>query len=262
MRRWGVSVAVLAALAAGAHAASVSSPSGGTPPAPTRWVTDEPGFLTPATREALDGRLEAYERATGHQVIVWIGRTLGGDALEPWAARAFKAWGIGRKGQDDGAALFIFTDDRKARIEVGYGLEDKLPDIEAARIMRDELTARLRAGDRDGGVTGAVGAMLKAIGGEVNAPPQPARPQEEVRGLGLGQLIVIIFLAIIVLGFLGTHPTLAAYLLASMVSGGRRGGGGWSGGGFSGGSGGFSGGGGGFSGGGGSSGGGGASGSW
>jgi uncharacterized protein len=236
--------------------AALAAPTSGIPPAPTRWVTDEPGFLSTVTREALNLRLESFEAATGHQVIVWIGRTIGNETLETWAARTFTSWGIGRKGKDDGVALFILTDDRKARIEVGYGLEGQLPDIEAARIIRDELTARLRAGDPNGGVTAAVDGMLAAIGGEKPGGRQPVAPQ--TRQLGWGELLFLGVLGLFVLGFLITHPTLAVYLLTSLLSGGGRRGGGF--GGFGGGGGG--GGGGGFTGGGGRSGGGGASGSW
>jgi uncharacterized protein len=79
-------LAVLAVLAAGAPI----------PPAPTRWATDEAAFLTPSARGALDARLEGYERATGHQVVVWIGKTIEGAALDDWAVRTFAAWKLGR----------------------------------------------------------------------------------------------------------------------------------------------------------------------
>ena len=122
-------IAVLATLAA-------------TPPTPTRWVEDHAGFVSPAAREALDARLEAYEHATGHQVVVWIGKTLDGASLADWAVRTFEAWKVGRKGFDDGIAMFLFGDDRTIDIEVGYGLEDKVPDAAASRIIRDVMAPR------------------------------------------------------------------------------------------------------------------------
>src|SRR6185436_6730597 len=106
-----------------------------TPPAPSRWVEDHAAFITPETRALLDARLEGYERATGHPVIVWIDKTLFGQALDDWAVQTFAAWKIGRKGVDDGIAMFIFADDRAIDIEVGYGLEDKVPDAIASRII-------------------------------------------------------------------------------------------------------------------------------
>ena len=235
---------------------AVAAPA--TPPAPTRWVEDHAGFLTPATRDALDARLESYQQATGHQVVVWIGDTIGGADLAEWAVRTFAAWKVGRKGIDDGIVMFVLAQDRKIDIEVGYGLEDKVPDAIASRIIRDVMTPKLRAGDKDGAVTDGVNALLTAIEGKpwaggpavtTNAPP-PRGPT--TWQLVLGGLALLAFLI-----FAITHPRMAMFWLWTIMSGGR--GGGWGGGGGFGG--GF-GGGGGFSGGGGSSGGGGARGGW
>ena len=202
--------------------------------------------MSAGTREALDHRLEAYQRETGHQVIVWIGTSIGGEALEPWAVKTFEAWGIGRKGQDDGVAIFILTQDRKVKIEVGYGLEGQLTDLVSGRIIREELAPRMRAGDGDGAVTAAVAGVLRALGGEHGAAPEVA-PQG--RPLSKWQLVGMAIGGVLLLLFLITHPRAAMWMLFTLASSGRRGGG-WSGGS------------GGFSGGGGRSGGGGASGSW
>src|SRR5262245_26153195 len=93
------------------------------PPAPARWVTDTVGFMSADAVRSLDSQLESYERSSGHQLLVYIDKTTGGVPIEDWAVKAFQAWKIGRKGLDDGLALFIMTDDRRLRIEVGYGLE-------------------------------------------------------------------------------------------------------------------------------------------
>ncbi|HUJ59036.1 MAG TPA: TPM domain-containing protein [Kofleriaceae bacterium] len=213
------------------------------PPAPTRWVEDHAAFLSPATRGALDARLEAYDRATGHQVIVWIGRSLDGAPLDDWAASTFAAWKIGRKGIDDGVAVFILADDRAIDIEVGYGLEDRVPDAIASRIIRDVMAPRLRAGDRDGAVTSGVDALLGAIEGKPWAGPPPA----VAPSLPLWEWIAIAIGVVLALAFAITHPRLALWMLATTLGrggGSSRGGRG------------------GFSGGGGRSGGGGARGSW
>ncbi|HEX5752122.1 MAG TPA: TPM domain-containing protein [Archangium sp.] len=220
------------------------------PPAPARWVTDTVGFLSEPTRRALDARLERYERDTGRQVIVWIGESTGDVPLEEWAARTFEAWGIGGKGRDDGAALFVFAKDRRLRIEVGYGLEPVVPDAIASRLIQQEATPRLRAGDPDGAVSATVGALLGALGGETSPPPAAPPVRPSLPALGTGQLILFGVLGLLLLVFLVTHPRMALFLLFQIMSssgsgGGRRGGGG-----------------GGFRGGGGRSGGGGASGSW
>lgn len=223
------------------------------PPAPTRWVTDNAGFLSASTRAQLDARLQKYQRDTGRQVVVWIGRTLGDNTtVEEWAVRTFEAWGIGKQGKDDGVAVFIFAGDRKLRIEVGYGLEGDLPDVIANRIIQEAAVPRLRAGDPDGAVVATVDSLLRTLGGETSPPPAPApvrRPsQPEV---GIGQLVLYGIIGVVLLILFITNPRLAFFLLWSLMSsgGGHRGGGGFGGGG-------------GFRGGGGRSGGGGASGSW
>src|SRR5262245_14287220 len=112
---------VAVATAVAAQTPSGQAPSTATPPSPARLVTDGAGFLSPATREELDQRLERYARDTGHQVLLWIGQTTGGEPIESWAVRAFAAWRVGRQGMDDGVAVFILAADRRVRIEVGYG---------------------------------------------------------------------------------------------------------------------------------------------
>ena len=235
-----------------------------TPPSPTRFVTDGAGFLSAPAQAELEQRLERYQRDTGHQVLLWIGQTTGGEPIEPWAVRAFAAWKVGRKGLDDGIAIFILAADRRVRIEVGYGLEDRVPDAVASRIIGDQLIPRLRAGDRDGAARAAVAGVLDAVGGETGAPRDAAPTRAAPREISLGRLIVFGLIGILVLGFIITNPRLALMLLMTLDSNRSRGGG-WGGGGFGGGGGNWGGGGfggGGFSGGGGRSGGGGASGSW
>jgi len=215
--------------------------------------------MSPDAANALNGRLEDYERSTGHQLIVYIGQTTGDAPIDDWAVRAFKNWKVGRKGIDDGLVLFIMAADRKLRFEVGYGLEPVVPDAIASRVIQDVIVPRIQAGDRDGAVTSGMDAVMTVIGG--GGVPQRARRNDGGRPLTWGQMIVFGVVGLIILFVLATNPSLAIYLLASILSGGggRRGRDGFGGGGFGGGG---WGGGGGFSGGGGRSGGGGASGSW
>lgn len=238
---------LVAGFALAALSASATAPAAiPTPDAPARWVTDHAGFLSPAFAGELDQRLGAYAAGTGHQLLVYIDHTTGGDPIEDWGARAFQHWRVGRKGIDDGVVLFIFSDDHHLRIEVGYGLEAVLPDALASRIINDRMVPLIRAGDRDGAVRSGVDALIATVGappGQGAGAPAPIPTWKLV----MGGLVLLLLL-----GFVLTHPGLAWLMLMSIGSG--RGGGG--GGGFSGG------GGGGFSGGGGSSGGGGASGSW
>jgi uncharacterized protein len=218
------------------------------PPPPARWVTDTANFMSSRAASSLDSSLAAYQQSTGHQLIVYIGKTTGDAPIEDWAVRAFQQWRVGRKGIDDGLVLFIMAADRKLRIEVGYGLEGQVPDAIASRVINDVIVPRIQAGDRDGAVMAGMDAVMTVIGGGTlpvrRGRRAPAPPT-------LAQLIFYAIIGIVILCILVTHPSLAMYLLFSILSGGGRRGGGsddWGGGGFSGG--------------GGRSGGGGASGSW
>jgi len=195
---------------------------------------------------SLNARLDAYEQATGHQLIVYIAPTTGDAPIEDWAVRAFAKWKVGRKGLDDGLALFIMSQDHKMRIEVGYGLEAVVPDAIASRVINEVMAPRIQAGHPDDAVTAAIDSLTAVIGGQGAAvPPTPAPAQSTPPTIF--QWIVYSIAGILVLGFAITHPALAFYFLANIMSASSGGGGG---------------GGGGFGGGGGRSGGGGASGSW
>jgi uncharacterized protein len=245
------------------------------PPAPTQYVTDTAGFLSPAVVDRLNARLRDYEQQTQHQVIVYIGATTGDVPIEDWANRAFEKWGVGRKDLDDGLALFIMAKDRRLRIEVGIGLEPDVGDLRSKRIIDEVIVPRIRAGDNAGAVEAGIEALIQLIQSPQAATGAESRARES-RRIAPGQFILIGILAVIVLGALATSPAMVIWMLLSVLSGGnrrrgRRGGGGnwgggfgggFGGGGWGGGGGGWSGGGGGFSGGGGMSGGGGASGSW
>ena len=218
------------------------------PKSPDRWVTDKAGFLSVPAAAALDSTLEDFERSTGRQVLVYIDGTTGGIPLEDWASRAFQAWKVGRKGLDDGLAVFIMAADRKIRIEVGYGLEALVPDITAGRIINDIMVPAIRNGENDKAVRDGVSALLGVISGEPGAAGAGETGARTTRRLSTGEKILagaaILFFLILFI----TNPSLALWLLFSLLSGGRGGGGGSGRGSFSGG--------------GGRSGGGGASGSW
>jgi uncharacterized protein len=219
------------------------------PEAPTQWVTDTANFLSPAAVSTLNERLRQYEKTTGHQVIVYIAPTTGNTPIEDWAVRAFAKWKVGRKGLNDGLALFIMPQDRRLRIEVGYGLEPIVPDAIASRVINEVMVPRIQAGQRDEAVTAGIDSLIKVIDKEPGAFPIPRpRPTEEPNPMSGFQLAFYGFLGILFLGLFITNPRLALFFLASILSGGRggyRGGGGYS-----------------WGGGGGRSGGGGASGSW
>jgi uncharacterized protein len=147
------------------------------PPTPDHYVTDNAGVLSSDTRASVEKQLHAYEAATGHQVVVWIGQTTGDVPLETWTGETADHWKIGRRGHDDGAVLFLFMQDHKVRIEVGYGLESSLTDADSHRIISDVIVPRMKAGDPNGAVSSGVAAMLTTISPEykgVTPPPEEA----------------------------------------------------------------------------------------
>ncbi|HVV16910.1 MAG TPA: TPM domain-containing protein [Polyangia bacterium] len=224
-------------------------------------MTDRAGFLAQATVADLDGKLDAYARATGHQVLVYIDHTTGGVPIEDWAVKAFEHWRVGRKGIDDGLVLFVFSDDHRVRIEVGYGLEPVMTDAMSSIIIRNAILPKFKAGDFDGGVEAGTDAIIQQLSldrGVAIQKAQAAAQQTDDSGAGHRLPFPVIILIIIFI-FLFSRGWLPWFLLGSIFGGGGRGGGwggGSDGGGWSGG------GGGGFSGGGGGFGGGGASGGW
>lgn len=283
-------VALAAACLLGAAASFSQVP---VPPLKAR-VTDLTATLSADQRATLEQKLAALEARKGSQVAVLLVPTVQPEAVEQYALRVAESWKLGRKGVDDGAVLVIAKNDRKLRIEVGYGLEGAIPDAIAKRIIDEEILPRFKGGDFYGGITAGVDRIARLIEGET-MPPPPKRSAP--RGSGwdpgtlfigfiilamLSQLLHSLFGRLVGSGVAGVAAGILGYVLAGLaVAGivgviafvislfidlaGRSGrgwsSGGWSGGGWSSGGGGF-GGGGGFSGGGGGFGGGGASGSW
>ena len=261
----------------------------------TGRVVDKTATLSSSDIASLDRTLKDFEARKGSQVAVLIVPTTQPETIEQYSLRVAEAWKIGRKKIDDGAILVVAKDDRKLRIEVGYGLEGALTDVTAKRIIDEAITPKFRSGDFAGGISDGVNRILRVIDGE--PLPAPAQRRQDsgllsqldpfnpflivavivvggiLRGLlgrlfgslATGGLVAALFWFIAASLALSVIGGIIAFIVtligdAMMSSGGVGRGGGWvgSGGGFSG----SSSSGGGFSGGGGSFGGGGASGSW
>lgn len=181
------------------------------PPAPDRWLTDRVGLISPAARERLDLRLEGFERATGHQLLVWIDQTTGGEPIEVFAERAFKAWKPGRSGLDDGVVLFVFAGDRTVRLEVGYGLEPVLTDAVCSRILSERVAPLLQTGDAEGALTEGVEAVITALGGAPAPPPVEPRELTTAEWVALGIALVGFLVLLIV------RPDLALRLISVLL---------------------------------------------
>jgi uncharacterized protein len=262
----------------------------------TRHVTDLTDTLTAQQVDQLDAQLVALEKAKGAQLTVLMVDSTAEQDIDSYSLAVAEANKVGRKGVDDGVLLLVAKNDRRVRIEVGYGLEGAIPDAATARIIREYIAPKFRGNDYFGGISDAVGALTQLINGEALPPPVQGSPGNErsggpglQNGLMIG-VFVALFLrsmlgraaawvraplgAVLVGGLLWLLISMGAGIIGALVGGvlmllpggaGRSiGGGGWGGfggGGWGGGGGGL-GGGGGFSGGGGGFGGGGASGSW
>ncbi len=164
------------------------------PPTPNHFVTDNTGALSESARASIENELHAYETATGHQVIVWIGQSTGDTPLETYTGDAAHEWRVGRRGKDDGAILFLFMGDHKVRIEVGYGLEGSLTDADSSRIIRDDIVPRMKAGDTDGAVSAGVAAMLKTITPDYSGVTPP--PAQSSSGSGGGTALPVAVFAL------------------------------------------------------------------
>ena len=265
-----------------------------------RHVTDLTGTLTPQQVDQLDAQLVALEKAKGAQLVVLMVPTTQPQEIAEYSLAVAEANKIGRKGTDDGLLLLVAKNDRRVRIEVGYGLEGAIPDAATARIIREYIAPKFRVNDYYGGINDALGALTQLVNGEALPPPVESGHRER-RGIDFGHILLIgVFVAFFLRGIFGRSAiwlrtplgaaltggllwllaaSLGAGIMGALIGGvlmllpagagrsigggGWGGFGGWGGGGFGGGGGSFGGGGGGgFSGGGGSFGGGGSSGSW
>ena len=136
------------------------------PEKPTAYVNDYAALLSEGARRNLEAVLGQFEKETSNQIVVAIFPSLDGQVLEDFSIKLAEKWKIGTKKNNNGVILLIFKNDRKVRIEVGYGLEGALPDATARMIIQREITPSFRQGDFDGGVTRAVNAMIQATKGE------------------------------------------------------------------------------------------------
>jgi uncharacterized protein len=230
------------------------------PPKPDRYFNDYAGVVSPAAALRFNEQLAQFERDTSNQVVVAVFTKMQSDSdIADYTQRVAQAWGVGQKERRNGAVLFVFVQDRKMFIQVGYGLEGALPDAIAFDITERRIKPLFRSGDYEGGLGAGIASIFQAIRGEYKGTGKivvEQRGRAPTAGL-VSLLIFIIFLVAISralrrLSGYGYSSRRGGPIFIPMGFGG--GGGGWS----SGGGGGFSG----FSGGGGSFGGGGAGSSW
>ena len=289
-----LALGLLAPLAVGA----ADAPKDGLVPVPalTSAVTDQTGTLSASERQALESKLRDWEARTTNQLAVLIVPTTAPEPIEQYTLRVAEAWKIGQKGKDNGAILLVAKNDKRIRIEVGYGLEGVLTDITSRRIIAENIAPEFSKGNFAAGINAGVDRIIEVVGaGEPLPALTPQRRTAPARHFDFGTMLIVLLVAVPILGSVlrsvfgkvggsllggGIVGAIAWFVASSLLIAGvaaiigfivmlfsgisGRGGPGIfipsGGGGFGGG--GFGGGGGGFSGGGGSFGGGGASGGW
>jgi uncharacterized protein len=259
-KSWRAGAAVVATAAALLiwSGAALAQPSF---PALTGRVVDQAQMLSPQTESALDAKLQGLEQQTGRQLVVVTLPSLQGYEIEEFGYQLGRAWGIGEAKADNGALLIVAPEDRRVRIEVGYGLEPVLTDALSSVILQSQVLPRFREGDMEAGVVAGTDAIIAQLA----LPPEAAAARvqaaqaaadTEVEADARTGLPVLLILLVLIFLFSrrgrGGRSSLPWLLLGALSSSSHRGGG-WGGGGFGGG---------GFSGGGGSFGGGGSSGRW
>jgi uncharacterized protein len=166
---------------------------------PELWgmrVHDEANVLSAQIAQQLEQQLKIHEDSTSNQIAILIITSLEGEAIEDYALRVAEKWKLGQKEKDNGIVLLIAIEDRKMRIEVGYGLEGVLPDAVCNQIIRNEMAPNFRRGDYDAGVQAAVNAIIAAIAREYTAE---ATDGVEVPLSGKEQVLIGLF----VMGILG-----------------------------------------------------------
>lgn len=191
-----------------------SAPVRAAVPQPAGYVTDEAGLLTPPQVASLDRTLSDYERQTSNQIVVLTVKSLEGQDIESYSIAVAEAWKAGQKHKDNGAILVVAPNERKVRIEVGYGLEGVLTDAKSAQIIRNILVPRFREKDYYAGITAAVSAMQAVIGGEFSSDQNIEEPGPS--------LFPIIFMLLFAAGLAGLIHWIAGAVTGGLLAGGLQ----------------------------------------
>lgn len=162
-------------------------------PAPSGYVNDFVGVLSATEKQTIEDSLVSYEKTSGTEIAVAIIKSLEGDTIEEKAVRLFEEWKIGNKDNDTGILLLAAIDDRKMRIEVGYGLEPLLTDGEAGEIIRNTIAPEFKNNQYAGGITAGIAAIQRELSGAGTADRKTASASND----GIEMVIVIIVLVVL-----------------------------------------------------------------
>src|SRR5258705_1077286 len=181
-------------------------------------VVDQTGTLSSGDIAALTQTLKSLEARKGSHVAVLIVPTTQPETIEQYSLRVAEAWKIGRKKIDDGAILVVAKNDRKLRIEVGYGLEGALNDVTAKRIIDEVITPKFRSGDFGGGISAGVDRIIRVIDGEKLPAPTPQQKPSSVSLENFDPLNPFLIIPVLLVG--GLMRSALGRLIGSVATGG------------------------------------------
>ncbi len=175
----------------------------------TGRVNDLADLIPPDAEVRINAELEKLEQEKGSQVAVLTIPSLEGDSLEDFSLRVVETWGLGRGQADDGVLLLVSRDDRKMRLEIGYGLEGAIPDAYARRVLDDVLRPRFRGGDFGGGIEEGVRVVAGLVRGEDSLPPPEAGGSGPRQLSGPAAALVLGLLFLVTVGTFSVFAVLA-----------------------------------------------------
>jgi uncharacterized protein len=180
-------------------------------------VTDLTNTLSASEKQALETKLADWEQRTGNQLVVLIVPTTRPEPIESYSIRVADAWKIGHKGQDNGAIFLIAKDDRRMRIEVGYGLEGVLTDLTSHRIIDETVAPLFRQNRFAQGIDAGVDRIISVVGTGQPLPPKAGAPSHGNTGFDFGELLIFLFIAVPIVG--GILARIFGRVLGSGVGG-------------------------------------------
>jgi uncharacterized protein len=172
------------------------------------FVNDYAGLLSPQVKAQLEAKLTQLQKDTTAQVAVVTVKSLEGDTIEDYAVRLFEKWGIGQKDKNNGVLFLVALDDRKMRIEVGYGLEPVITDGRAGRIRDNDVLPSFKKGDYEGGIVAGVNSIEDYI--RKGTPPAPLEdnPVQNLFGNWLAAFIVMTIITVYLMGFMARSKSI------------------------------------------------------
>ncbi|MBN1835606.1 MAG: TPM domain-containing protein [Spirochaetales bacterium] len=177
-------------------------------------VNDYAGMISASAKAQLEERMRSLEESDSTQLVVLTIPSLDGEDLEGFALRVAETWAIGQEEYDNGVLLLVSQEERKVRIEVGYGLEGRLTDLQAGRIIDYEIVPRFRAGDFDEGFLRGTDAIVAAVRGEYEGQG-PARAEEQGGSRGVG--VVPFFILAIILSAIGSRKRIVSAVAGAIL---------------------------------------------